>query len=272
MSFTIHDHRSHRSASIPSHFTRDNRIPCAARTDRTKISAIHTNDHVTFCHWEERTRTRGAKKAIRHVLESVRSIQERVCKPSYPLTHAVLEEAFPFRCICICLCELTRQRALGIPRRILISVDSSYNRFDSSLRIIWYQGALLFLYDVGTRNEFREILPGGEARDSNRENIVSSEILIWLNPSRKRKLYHTDIVEGKLGGKIWLIFFRFIIPRIRNRIMPVQFLHCKYIPQIKLKQSIFYFLLFSRILNARAANWKFYLTFFQNVFIQEFAK
>lgn len=57
----VHDHRSRHSFQL-SHFTRDNRIPCVTRTDRTKISVIHTNDHVTFCHSGERKNARGAKK------------------------------------------------------------------------------------------------------------------------------------------------------------------------------------------------------------------
>lgn len=71
-----------RSSSSPS-FTRDNRIPCVAPANRTEIYAIHADDHVTFCHGEERKKKK-AKKVIRYELQS---IQDRIRKLSAILYH-----------------------------------------------------------------------------------------------------------------------------------------------------------------------------------------
>lgn len=49
-----------RSSSLPG-FNRDNRIPGVAPANRTKICAIHMDDHVTFCHGEERKREEQKK-------------------------------------------------------------------------------------------------------------------------------------------------------------------------------------------------------------------
>jgi len=95
-------------SSFSSGFIQDNRIPCVAPANRTEICAIHMDGHVTFCH-------RGKKKKSKKGDKTWSSSQVA----GYLLTHAVLEEAFSFRCICIHLCELTRQRVLGISRHIL---------------------------------------------------------------------------------------------------------------------------------------------------------
>lgn len=224
MSFTIHDHRS-RQSDHPSHFTWDNRIPCVARELIAQRFPRFTR--TTMWHFvtrrEECEKSKKGDKACSRVGTEHSGTSSQA--NGYPLTHAVLEKAFPFRCICIRLCELIRQRALDIPRRsdfrrfVLQSIQHfpTNNLISgcSDIVFIWffYRNTKRIPRDSSWRQQ--EIL-------IDKTSFYLRFLFDSLNPSRKGKLYFTDIRGTKILWKTMVDLFDFIISRIiRNRTMLV---------------------------------------------------
>lgn len=134
--------------SSPSRYAapRDNRIPRVTPANRVEICANRARNSVTRKNREggERTPEGRLRPNPRDPQVGATVSQDRIHKPHtiitapppYILTctRAIPEKAFPFRRICIRLCELTRQKAPGMPRTgayassLRFPRSSSYNR------------------------------------------------------------------------------------------------------------------------------------------------